>query len=102
MGWRSLGGVLLCFTGVEALFADIGAFSRRAVQISWLGYCFPCLLLAYCGQAAHISVNPDAYSNPFYNSVPKGWLIPSLIVALGAAIVASQAMITATFQVRMK
>jgi KUP system potassium uptake protein len=102
MGWRSLGGVLLCFTGVEALFADIGAFSRRAVQISWLGYCFPCLLLAYCGQAAHISENPDAYSNPFYNSVPKGWLIPSLIVALGAAIVASQAMITATFQVRLK
>jgi KUP system potassium uptake protein len=99
MGWRSLGGVLLCFTGVEALFADIGAFSRRAVQVSWLGYCYPCLLLAYCGQAAHISVHPDAFSNPFYNSVPKGWLIPSLIVALGAAIVASQAMITATFQV---
>ncbi|KAF2820149.1 potassium transporter [Ophiobolus disseminans] len=97
-GWRSLGGILLCFTGVEALFADIGAFSRRAVQISWLGYTYPCLLLAYCGQAAHISVYPDAFSNPFYNSVPKGWLIPSLVVALGAAIVASQAMITATFQ----
>jgi KUP system potassium uptake protein len=100
-GWRSLGGILLCFTGVEALFADIGAFSRRAVQISWLGYAYPCLLLAYCGQAAHISEHPDAFSNPFYNSVPKGWLIPSLIVALGAAIVASQAMITATFQVRI-
>ncbi|KAH3907325.1 hypothetical protein HBI56_184780 [Parastagonospora nodorum] len=97
-GWRSLGGILLCFTGVEALFADIGAFTRRAVQISWLGYAYPCLLLAYCGQAAHISEHPDAFSNPFYNSVPKGWLIPSLIVALGAAIVASQAMITATFQ----
>jgi len=101
-GWRSLGGILLCFTGVEALFADIGAFTRRAVQISWLGYAYPCLLLAYCGQAAHISVHPDAFSNPFYNSVPKGWLIPSLIVALGAAIVASQAMITATFQVCLK
>ncbi|KAH7384685.1 potassium transporter-domain-containing protein [Pyrenochaeta sp. MPI-SDFR-AT-0127] len=97
-GWRSLGGILLCFTGVEALFADIGAFSRRAVQISWLGYAFPCLLLAYCGQAAYISERPDAFSNPFYNSTPHGWLIPSLIVALGAAIVASQAMITATFQ----
>lgn len=97
-GWRSLGGILLCFTGVEALFADIGAFSRRAVQISWLGYAYPCLLLAYCGQAAHISVFPEAFSNPFYNSVPHGWLIPSLIIALLAAIVASQAMITATFQ----
>ncbi|KAF2682249.1 potassium transporter [Lentithecium fluviatile CBS 122367] len=97
-GWRSLGGILLAFTGVEALFADIGAFSRQAVQISWLGYAFPCLLLAYSGQAAFISEHPDAYSNPFYNCVPKGWLIPSLIIAIAAAIVASQAMITATFQ----
>ncbi|KAF7455617.1 Kup K+ transporter [Pyrenophora tritici-repentis] len=97
-GWRSLGGILLAFTGVEALFADIGAFSRRAVQISWLGYAYPCLLLAYSGQAAYISVHPAAYANPFYNCVPHGWLIFSLVVAIAAAIVASQAMITATFQ----
>ncbi|OAL45010.1 potassium transporter [Pyrenochaeta sp. DS3sAY3a] len=97
-GWRSLGGILLAFTGVEALFADIGAFSRRAIQVSWLGYAFPCLLLAYSGQAAYISEHPDAYSNPFYNCAPPGWLIFSLIVAISAAIVASQAMITATFQ----
>ncbi len=49
-----LGGVLLSFTGVEALFADLGAFSRRAIQLSWLCYTFPCLLLAYIGQAAYI------------------------------------------------
>ncbi|KAF2121644.1 potassium transporter-domain-containing protein [Lophiotrema nucula] len=97
-GWRSLGGILLAFTGVEALFADIGAFSRQAVQISWLGYTYPCLLLAYAGQAAYISVHPDAYSNPFYNCAPKGWVIPSLVIAILAAIVASQAIITATFQ----
>ncbi|PSN61587.1 potassium transporter [Corynespora cassiicola Philippines] len=97
-GWRSLGGILLAFTGVEALFADIGAFSRRAVQVSWLGYAYPCLLLAYSGQGAYISEHPEAYSNPFYNCAPSGWLIPSLVVAIGAAIVASQAMITATFQ----
>ncbi|KAH7109823.1 potassium transporter-domain-containing protein [Dendryphion nanum] len=97
-GWRSLGGILLAFTGVEALFADIGAFSRRAIQVSWLGYAYPCLLLAYSGQAAYISVHPEAYSNPFFNSAPPGWLIFSLISAIGAAIVASQAMITATFQ----
>ncbi|KAF2473678.1 potassium transporter [Lindgomyces ingoldianus] len=97
-GWRSLGGILLAFTGVEALFADVGAFSRHAVQLSWLGYTYPCLLLAYTGQAAYISVHPDAYSNPFYNCVPPGWLIPSLIIAILAAIVASQAIITATFQ----
>lgn len=98
-GWHSLGGVMLCFTGVEALFADIGAFSRHAIQLSWLSYTYPCILLAYCGQAAYISVHPEAYSNPFYNSVPHGWLIFSLILAILAAIVASQAIITATFQV---
>lgn len=67
-GWRMLGGVLLAFTGVEALFEDLGAFSRRAIQISWLCYTFPCILLAYIGQAAYISVHPDAYSNPFFNA----------------------------------
>jgi KUP system potassium uptake protein len=101
-GWRSLGGVLLAFTGVEALFADLGAFSRQAIQLSWLCFCFPCLILAYVGQAAYISVHPDAYSNPFYNCAPKGTVIPSLILAIGAAIVASQAIITATFQVRVE
>jgi KUP system potassium uptake protein len=99
-GWRMLGGVLLAFTGVEALFADLGAFSRRAIQLSWLCYTFPCLLLAYIGQAAFISVNPSAYSNPFFNAAPPGTLYPALIVAILAAIVASQAIITATFQVK--
>ncbi|KAI0515225.1 potassium uptake protein [Xylaria bambusicola] len=96
--WKRLGGILLSFTGVEALFADLGAFSMRAIQISWLGYCYPALLLAYIGQAAYISVHPAAYSNPFFNSVPPGLLYPSLVVAVLAAVVASQAMITACFQ----
>lgn len=99
-GWRSLGGILLAFTGVEALFADLGAFSRRAIQLSWLCFAFPCLLVAYIGQAAYISQNKGAYSNPFFNSVPPGMLYPSLVVAILAAIVASQTMITATFQAR--
>lgn len=97
-GWRSLGGVLLAFTGVEALFADLGAFSRRAVQISWLCYTFPCLLLAYIGQAAYIADHPEAYSNPFFNAAPPGTIYPALVIAILAAIVASQAIITATFQ----
>lgn len=97
-GWRMLGGVLLAFTGVEALFADLGAFSLHAIQLSWLCYCYPALLLAYIGQAAYISVHPEAYSNPFYNAVPPGMLYPSLVLAVLAAIVASQAIITATFQ----
>ena len=99
-GWKMLGGVLLAFTGVEALFADLGAFSRKAIQISWLCYTFPCLLLAYVGQAAYISVHPSAYSNPFFNAAPPGTLYPALIIAILAAVVASQAIITATFQVR--
>jgi KUP system potassium uptake protein len=97
-GWRRLGGILLAFTGLEALFADLGAFSRRAVQISWLLMAFPCLILAYVGQAAYISVHPEAYSNPFFNAAPPGTVYPSLIIAILAAIVASQAIITATFQ----
>ncbi|XP_044721491.1 potassium transporter [Hirsutella rhossiliensis] len=77
-GWKMLGGVLLAFTGVEALFADLGAFS--------------------IGQAAHLALMPDKYTNPFFNTVPPGMLYPSLVLAILAAIVASQAIITATFQ----
>jgi len=97
-GWRDLGGVLLAFTGVEALFADLGAFSMRAIQISWLGYCLPCLLLTYIGQAAYMAVHPEAYAYPVFYTVPNGWLIPTMVIAILAAIVASQAIITATFQ----
>lgn len=97
-GWKNLGGILLCFTGVEALFADLGAFSKRAIQLSWLCFCYPCLLLAYIGQAAYISDVPSAYSNPFFQTVPPGMFYPSLVISILAAIVASQAMITSTFQ----
>jgi KUP system potassium uptake protein len=57
--------------------------------------------LAYIGQAAYISVHPEAYSNPFFNAAPPGTIYPALIIAILAAIVASQAIITATFQVRI-
>ncbi|EXJ76075.1 uncharacterized protein A1O5_00583 [Cladophialophora psammophila CBS 110553] len=97
-GWESLGGILLAFTGCEALFADLGAFTQRAIQLSWLTFAFPCLLLGYIGQAAYISDDPSAWSNPFYKTVPPGCFWPSLIVAILAAVVASQAMITAVFQ----
>jgi KUP system potassium uptake protein len=97
-GWKNLGGILLAFTGCEALFADLGAFTRRAVQLSWLGFAFPCLLLGYIGQAAYMVKKPEAWANPFFDTVPPGCFWPSLIVAILAAIVASQAMITAVFQ----
>ncbi|KAL7800296.1 potassium transporter [Trichoderma ceciliae] len=99
-GWTSLGGLLLAFTGVEALFADLGAFSKRAVQISWLGLTYPCLLLSYIGQAAYISTDETkkAYTNPFFNTLPPKTLYFGLVMAILAAIVASQAMITSAFQ----
>ena len=97
-GWRSLGGVMLCFTGVEALFADLGAFSARAVRLSWLTFALPCIMLAYVGQAAYISDVPSGYCNPFFNAAPPGTLYPALVIAILAAIVASQAIITASFQ----
>ncbi|KAJ5719383.1 potassium transporter [Penicillium malachiteum] len=97
-GWMSLGGILLAFTGVETMFADLGAFSRRAVQLSWLCFVYPCLLISYIGQGAHIIVHPSAYANPFYLTVPPGMLWPSLIVAVLACIVASQAVITGAYQ----
>ena len=99
-GWKSLGGLLLAFTGVEALFADLGAFSKRAVQISWLCLAYPCLLLAYIGQSAYISADETktAYTNPFFNTIPPGTLYFGLVIAVLAAIVASQAMVTSTFQ----
>lgn len=99
-GWTSLGGLLLAFTGVEALFADLGAFSKRAVQISWLGLTYPCLLLSYIGQAAYISTDEtkQAYTNPFFNTLPPRTLYFGLVMAILAAVVASQAMITSAFQ----
>ena len=99
-GWRSLGGLLLAFTGVEALFADLGAFSKRAIQLSWLCFTFPCLLFAYIGQAAYISQDATgtAWSNPFFYTVPPGSFYFSLVIAILATIVASQAMITGCFQ----
>ncbi|CAH0027091.1 unnamed protein product [Clonostachys rhizophaga] len=98
--WESLGGLLLAFTGVEALFADLGAFGKRGIQLSWLCLALPCLLLAYIEQAAYISMDPtqEAYTNPIFNSLPPGSLYFGLVIAVLAAIVASQAMITSWFQ----
>ncbi|KAH6895308.1 potassium transporter-domain-containing protein [Thelonectria olida] len=98
-GWKSLGGLLLAFTGVESLFADLGAFGQRAIQISWLCLAFPCLLITYAGQAAYISQDDeDAFTNPFFRTLPGGTFYFSLVIATLAAIVASQALITSSFQ----
>ncbi|CAI0627467.1 unnamed protein product [Linum tenue] len=68
--WSALGGCVLCITGAEAMFADLGHFSVKAIQIAFTFVVFPCLLLAYLGQAAYLMKHPDSASRIFYNSVP--------------------------------
>ncbi|KAL9266482.1 putative potassium transporter 12, partial [Drosera capensis] len=97
--WASLGGVLLSITGTEALFADLGHFPVLAIQIAFTAVVFPCLLLAYCGQAAYLYNNTDHVVDAFYRSIPDTIYWPVFIVATLAAIVASQATITATFSI---
>ncbi|OVA06668.1 potassium transporter [Macleaya cordata] len=71
-GWSSLGGIMLSITGTEALFADLSHFPVLAVQIAFTVVVFPCLLLAYTGQAAYIIQNPDHVIDAFYRSIPRG------------------------------
>ncbi|XP_019426316.1 PREDICTED: potassium transporter 10-like isoform X2 [Lupinus angustifolius] len=97
--WTSLGGILLCITGTEALFADLGHFPVLSVQIAFTLVVFPCLLLAYSGQAAYLMNNMDHSPDVFYRSIPETIYWPVFAVATAAAIVASQATITATFSI---
>ncbi|KAK4413524.1 Potassium transporter 5 [Sesamum alatum] len=98
-GWVSLGGIVLCITGTEAMFADLGHFNVPAVQISFSGMVFPSLLAAYIGQAAYLSKFPDHVANTFYDSIPDPLYWPTFVVANAAAIIASQAMISGAFAI---
>ncbi|KAF7801352.1 potassium transporter 10-like isoform X1 [Senna tora] len=98
-GWTSLGGILLSITGTEALFADLSHFPVPAVQIAFTLLVFPCLLLAYSGQAAYLMKNLDHVQDAFYRSIPGRIYWPVFIVATAAAIVASQATISATYSI---
>ncbi|XP_077214412.1 putative potassium transporter 12 [Tasmannia lanceolata] len=95
--WSALGGVVLCITGSEAMFADLGHFSVKSIQIAFTCVVFPCLLLAYMGQAAFLIKNPTLVEMVFYDSVPGGLFWPVFVIATLAAMIASQAMISATF-----
>ncbi|XP_035540140.1 putative potassium transporter 12 isoform X2 [Juglans regia] len=95
--WSALGGCVLCITGAEAMFADLGHFSVRAIQIAFTCVVFPCLLLAYMGQAAYLMKHPDSAERIFYDSVPDALFWPVFVIATLAAMIASQAMISATF-----
>lgn len=96
-GYLLLGGIFLVVTGGEALYADIGHFGKNPIRASWFAVVFPCLLLNYFGQGANLLLNPDAISNPFYMIAPEWFYIPLIILATISTIIASQAVISATF-----
>ncbi|XP_043704475.1 putative potassium transporter 12 isoform X2 [Telopea speciosissima] len=95
--YSALGGCVLCITGAEAMFADLGHFSVVSIQIAFSCVVFPCLLLAYMGQAAYLMKFPTSAENIFYDSVPGVLFWPVFVIATLAAMIASQAMISATF-----
>ncbi|KAJ6703767.1 OSMOTIC STRESS POTASSIUM TRANSPORTER [Salix viminalis] len=97
--WTSLGGIMLSITGTEALFADLSHFPVSAVQLAFTVLVFPCLLLAYSGQAAYLMQNKEHVFDAFYRSIPDRIYWPVFIVATAAAVVASQATISATFSI---
>lgn len=92
-----LGSVVLVITGGEALYADMGHFGRKPIRFAWIFLVFPSLLLNYFGQGALLLENPAAAENPFFLLAPSWFLVPLLIIATLAAIVASQAMISGAF-----
>ncbi|CAN6727947.1 unnamed protein product [Malus baccata var. baccata] len=98
-GWLLLGGTVLCITGSEALFADLGHFNRSSIQMAFLFTIYPSLILTYAGQTAYLIRNPNDHDDGFYKFIPKSIYWPIFVVSTLAAIVASQSLISATFSV---
>jgi KUP system potassium uptake protein len=98
-GFLALGAVVLCVTGAEALYTDMGHFGRRPIRIAWFGFVMPGLLLNYFGQAALLVHHPEAAQNPFYLAVPEWGRIPMIVLATAAAVIASQAVISGAFSI---
>jgi KUP system potassium uptake protein len=99
-GWHLLatvGAIVLALTGAEALYADMGHFGRKPIQIAWTGLVLPALALNYMGQGALLMHTPSAIENPFYRLFPDSALLPALVLATLAAIIASQAVISGAY-----
>ena len=94
-----LGAVVLCVTGGEALYADMGHFGKKPIRIAWFGFVMPALVVNYFGQGAMLLDDPSAIDNPFFKMAP-GWAqLPLVVLATAATVIASQALITAAFSV---
>jgi KUP system potassium uptake protein len=93
----TLGAVFLVVTGGEALYADLGHFGRKPIQMAWLCLVFPALILNYFGQGALLLAHPSAIQNPFYRLVPESLLLPMVVLATIATVIASQAVITGAY-----
>ncbi len=96
-GFLILGTVILVITGGEALYADMGHFGRRPIRLAWFTTAMPALLINYFGQSALLLRDPEAAGNPFYRLAPEWALVPLIVIATSAAIVASQALISGAF-----
>ncbi len=92
-----MGSVFLAVTGAEALYADMGHFGRRPIQLAWSFFVLPALIINYLGQGALLLANPEAMDNPFFLMAPDWALLPLVILATVATIIASQATITGAF-----
>ena len=94
-----LGAVVLCVTGGEALYADMGHFGRTPIRIAWYGFVMPALVVNYFGQGAMLLARPEAIENPFYLMAPAWARLPLVFLATAATVIASQALISAAFSV---
>jgi KUP system potassium uptake protein len=94
-----LGAVVLCVTGGEALYADMGHFGKKPIRLAWFSIVMPCLTLNYFGQGALLLANPEAVKNPFFNMAPDWALLPLVGLATMATVIASQALISGAFSV---
>jgi KUP system potassium uptake protein len=97
IGLVTLGAVFLAVTGGEALYADLGHFGRKPIQAGWMFFVLPSLLLNYFGQGALVLSNPAAIENPFFRMAPETMLLPLVVLATAATVIASQAVITGAY-----
>ncbi|WP_342620401.1 potassium transporter Kup [Rhodoferax sp. GW822-FHT02A01] len=97
LAFITLGAVFLCLTGAEALYADMGHFGKQPIRIAWFGLVMPSLALNYFGQGALVLADPEAAQNPFFLMAPEWALIPLVVLATAATVIASQALISGAY-----